>query len=143
MTMRSLYSGISGLKSQANAIDVVGNNIANVNTTGFRRARLTFSDTFSQTLSGAVGATATKGGINPRQIGLGVQTGSIDTIFTQGNSQQTGRLLDLSIQGSGFFQLTDGEGGAFYSRAGNFGLDEQGYLTNPGNGLRLVGRIAN
>jgi len=143
MTLRSLYSGISGLRAQSSAIDVVGNNIANVNTTGFRRARLTFSDMFYNTLSGAVGASSTSGGVNPRQVGLGVKTDAIDTIFTQGNTQQTGRTFDLSISGSGFFQLTDGEGGAFFTRAGNFGLDEMGFVTKPGDGLRLVGRIAN
>jgi len=142
MTIRSLFSGISGLQAQTNAIDAIGNNIANVNTVGFRRARITFSDLFSQTLSGAVGATATQGGVNPRQIGLGVQTDSIDTVFTQGNPQQTGRLLDLSIRGSGFFQLTNGEGGSFFTRAGNFGLDELGFVTKPGSGLRLMGQIA-
>jgi flagellar hook protein FlgE len=143
MTIRSLFSGISGLQAQANAIDTIGNNIANVNTVGFRRARLTFSDLFYDTVSGAVGASATSGGINPRQIGLGVQSDSIDTIFTQGNPQQTGRLLDLSIKGSGFFEVRDSTGGNFFTRAGNFGLDESGFITKPGNGLRLVGQIAN
>lgn len=143
MTIRSMYSGISGLQSQSNALDVIGNNISNVNTVGFRRARLTFSDLFSETLSGATGATATRGGTNPRQIGLGVKTDSIDTIFTQGNPQQTGRLLDLAIRGGGFFALTDGTGGQFYTRAGNFGLDEQGFITKPGSGLRLIGQVAN
>jgi flagellar hook protein FlgE len=142
MTLRSLYSGISGLRTQANAIDVTGSNIANVNTTGYRRARITFSDSFVQTLRGAVAPNGGNGGLNPLQIGLGVKTDSVDSIFTQGNTQQTGRLLDLAIQGGGFFQLTDGNGGSFFTRAGNFGLDEQGFVTKPGNGLRLVGRTA-
>ncbi|MCG3197612.1 MAG: flagellar hook-basal body complex protein [Candidatus Omnitrophica bacterium] len=143
MTIRSLYSGISGLRGQANAIDTIGNNIANVNTTGYRRARLTFSDLFSQTLSGAAGATGGRGGINPRQIGLGVRTDAIDTVFTQGSPQQTGRLLDLAIRGGGFFALSDGAGGTFFTRAGNFGLDEEGFITRPGNGFRLLGQVAN
>lgn len=143
MTVRSLYSGVSGLRTQSNAIDTIGNNIANVNTVGFRRARMTTADLFSATLSSASGATATRGGVNPRQIGLGVQTDSIDTIFTQGNPQQTGRLLDLSIRGGGFFQLADESGAAYYTRAGNFGLDEMGYVTKPSTGLRLIGQVAN
>ncbi|KXK34110.1 MAG: flagellar hook-basal body complex protein [Candidatus Omnitrophica bacterium] len=143
MTIRSLYSGVSGLRTQSNAIDTIGNNIANVNTVGFRRARMTSADLFSATLSSASGATATRGGINPRQIGLGTQTDSIDTIFTQGNPQQTGRLLDLAIRGGGFFQLADGNGATYFTRAGNFGLDEMGYVTKPSSGLRLIGQIAN
>lgn len=142
MTVRSMYSGISGLKAQANAIDTIGNNIANVNTVGFRRARLTTADLFSQTLSGATGATATRGGVNPVQVGLGVKTDTIDTIFTQGNSQQTERLLDLTINGGGFFQLADGEGRSYFTRAGNFNLDELGYVTKASSGLRLIGQIA-
>ncbi len=143
MTVRSMYSGVSGLRATANTIDVIGNNIANVNTVGFRKARATTSDLFSQTLSGATGATATTGGTNPVQIGLGVKTDTIDTIFTQGNTQETERLLDLTINGSGFFQLTDGEGGSYFTRAGNFSLDELGYVTQSSTGYRLIGQIAN
>ncbi|MCA9434902.1 MAG: flagellar hook-basal body complex protein [Candidatus Omnitrophica bacterium] len=143
MTLRSLFSGVSGLRSQSNAMDAIGNNIANVNTVGYKRARITFADLLYQTISGATGASEQQGGTNPVQIGLGVRTDSVDTIFTQGNSQQTGRLLDLSIRGGGFFQLTDGNGGAFFTRAGNFSLDEEGYITMPGSGLRLLGQLAN
>lgn len=143
MTVRSMYSGVSGLRATANNIDVIGNNIANVNTVGYRKARLTTADLFSQTLSGATGATATRGGTNPVQIGLGVKTDTIDTIFTQGNTQETERLLDLSINGSGFFMLSDGEGGSYYTRAGNFSLDELGYVTQSSTGYRLIGQIAN
>lgn len=143
MALRSLFSGVSGLRAQSNAMDVIGNNIANVNTAGYKRSRITFSDLLYQTVSGATASTGQRGGTNPVQFGLGVRTNSVDNIFTQGNSQQTGRLLDLSIRGGGFFQLTDGAGGAFFTRAGNFSLDEQGYITSPGSGLRLLGQPAN
>ena len=143
MTLRSLFSGVSGLRAQSNALDTIGNNIANVNTTGYKRARITFSDLLYQTTAGATGASEQRGGTNPVQVGLGVRTGTVDSIFTQGNSQQTGRLLDLSIRGGGFFQLTDGNSGSFFTRAGNFSLDEEGFITAPGSGLRLLGQIAN
>ncbi len=142
MTLRSLFSGVSGLRGLQTAIDVIGNNIANVNTTGFKAGRVTFSDLFSQTLSGAAGAAGGRGGINPKQIGLGTRVASVDNIFTQGSLQTTGRLLDLAVQGNGFFALTDGKGGSFYTRAGNFSLDEQGFITNPANGYRLMGLLA-
>ncbi|MBE7559989.1 flagellar hook-basal body complex protein [bacterium] len=142
MTLRSLFSGVSGLRGLQTAIDVIGNNIANVNTTGFKAGRVTFADLFSQTVSGAAGAAAGRGGINPKQIGLGTRVASVDNIFTQGSLQTTGRLLDLAIQGNGFFALTDGKGGQFYTRAGNFSLDEQGFITNPANGYRLMGLLA-
>ncbi len=143
MTLRSLFSGVSGLQAQSNALDTIGNNIANVNTVGYKRARITFADLLYQNMAGATGATAQLGGTNPVQIGLGVRTDTVDSIFTQGNSQQTGRMLDLSIRGDGFFQLSTGEGGAFFTRAGNFSLDEQGFITQPGTGLRLIGQVAN
>lgn len=141
MTMRSLYSGVSGLRSLQTSIDVIGNNIANVNTIGFKAGRVTFSDLFSQTINGAQSPSGDRGGINPRQVGLGVQVGSIDTIFTQGSIQTTNRLLDLAIQGNGFFALSDGQR-QFYTRAGNFVIDGEGFLSAPGTGLRVLGRNA-
>ena len=139
MTIRALFSGVSGLRGLQTAIDVIGNNIANVNTTGYKSGRVVFSDLFSQTISGAAGPANSRGGINPQQIGLGTQVSSIDNIFTQGSLQTTGRLLDLAVQGNGFFALTDGRGGEFLTRAGAFALDKEGYVVNPGNGFRLLG----
>ena len=107
--MRSLYSGVSGLKNHQNRMDVVGNNISNVNTTGFKSSRVTFSDTLSQTLSGASAPQGTLGGINPKQIGLGSSLASIDTVFTDGSVQNTGVNTDLCLSGSGLFVVANGE----------------------------------
>lgn len=106
--MRSLYSGVSGLKNHQTRMDVVGNNISNVNTTGFKSSRVTFSDTLSQTLSGASAPTDNGGGTNPKQIGLGSATSSIDTLFTDGSVQSTGVNTDLCLSGNGLFVVKDG-----------------------------------
>jgi len=142
MTVQSIFSGLSGLTAMGHNIDVIGNNIANVNTTGFRASRPTFNDIFYQTLYSGSGSTGSVGGTNPLQIGTGVKLDSVDTIFTQGSSQSTGRLLDLAIYGQGFFVLKNGAGQEFLTRAGNFSLDDQGYLVDPGSGYRLLGRVA-
>lgn len=155
--LRSMYSGISGLKNFQTKLDVIGNNISNVNTYGFKKGRTVFKDMISQTTSGASAATATRGGVNPKQVGLGSQVASIDTIHTGGSLQSTGRVLDLAISGDGFFQVADGTGAnptatpptgptayatsKLYSRAGNFYLDSLGYLVN-GDGKYLVGTAA-
>lgn len=136
--MRSLYSGVSGMQNHQTRMDVIGNNIANVNTTGFKRGRVDFQDMISQQLSGAASPTTEVGGVNPKEVGLGVQTAAIDTIFTQGNLQSTGVSTDIAIQGNGFFILKNGEE-SFYTRAGAFSLDEDGTLVNPANGLRVQG----
>ncbi|MFB5660559.1 flagellar basal body rod protein FlgG [Alteribacillus sp. HJP-4] len=128
--LRSMYSGISGMRNFQQKLDVTGNNIANVNTFGFKKGRATFKDMVSQQMAGATaGDPAGRGGSNPRQIGLGSQMGSVDTINTQGSLQNTNRELDLGISGEGYFMLDDGED-TFYSRAGNFYLDENGTLVN-------------
>ena len=101
--MRSLYSGVSGLKNHQTRMDVVGNNISNVNTTGFKSSRVTFSDTLSQTLSGASAPTDNTGGTNPKQIGLGSSVSSIDTLFTDGSVQNTGKNTDLCLSGDVLF----------------------------------------
>lgn len=142
MTVRSLYVGLTGLTAMGQGIDVISNNIANVNTVGFKAGRASFDDIFYQTMFIGTGATENRGGINPRQLGVGVKTGSIETIFTQGSHQNTGRLMDLSIQGDGFFVLRDNAGQEFLSRAGNFSLDNEGFVVDPANGYRLVGRPA-
>src|SRR6185312_11702120 len=126
--LRSMYSGISGMKNFQTKLDVIGNNIANVNTYGFKKGRVTFKDMVNQTISGASAPSQGKGGINPQQVGLGSQLATIDTIDTQGSLQSTGRVLDLAIQGDGYIVVAEGrpgEGGAFsptstyYTRAGN------------------------
>lgn len=136
--MRSLYSAVSGLQNHQIRMDVIGNNISNVNTTGFKKGRVTFQDMLSQTMSGAARPTEDKGGINPKQIGLGMVVASIDTLHTQGSMQTTGVNTDMAISGSGFFILKDGDR-SFYTRAGNFGLDKNGLLVNPATGLRVQG----
>ena len=129
--MRSMFAGVSGLRSHQAMMDVVGNNIANVNTTGFKAAQVTFAEAISQTLSGASGSTDTRAGINPTQIGLGVNLGGVDRVFTQGASQVTGRTTDLAIQGDGFFVMEAG-GERTYTRSGVFNFDDAGNLTAAG-----------
>lgn len=136
--MRSLFSGVSGLVNHQVRMDVLGHNIANVNTYGYKKERVSFDTLLSQTLSGAAAPTAQKGGVNPRQVGLGMKIASIDKVFTQGALQTTGVNLDLAIQGDGFFILRDGEQ-TYYTRAGSFGLDRNGTLVNPANGMRVQG----
>ncbi len=136
--MRSLYSGVSGMQNHQTRMDVLGNNIANVNTTGFKRGRVNFQDLLSQQMSGAAKPTDELGGVNPKEVGLGMNVASIDTIHTQGSLQTTGVQTDVAIQGNGFFVLKAGEK-SFYTRAGTFGLDNQGTLVNPANGMRVQG----
>jgi flagellar hook protein FlgE len=140
--MRSLFAAISGLKNHQTFMDVVGNNIANVNTTGFKQARVTFQDILSQTVRGATGPQAGRGGVNPEQIGLGVAISGIDTIQTQGTLQSTGKLTDMAIQGDGYFVMNDGKQN-FYTRDGAFDLGIDGTLVNPSSGLHVMGWQAN
>ncbi|WP_164668989.1 flagellar basal body rod protein FlgG [Virgibacillus doumboii] len=162
--LRSMYAGISGMKGFQTKLDVIGNNIANVNTVGFKKGRVTFQDMMSQMSSGAQGPTATRGGVNPAQIGLGSQTGSIDNIHTQGFRQTTNRTLDFQLEGDGMFVVAsdivrDDQNGfvpnntneidlisledsnVSYTRAGNFYLDTNGNVVNP-DGLYLMGYAA-
>jgi len=135
--MRSLFSAISGLKGHQTMMDIVGNNIANVNTTAYKTGRITFQDIISQTLRGAQ-APGANGGLNPMQVGLGMQTGSIDTIMTQGNLQSTGKPTDLAIQGDGYFALTvPGSATPLYTRDGNFTIDANGDLVHASTGYKL------
>ncbi|GMQ60480.1 flagellar hook protein FlgE [Vallitalea sediminicola] len=135
--MRSMYSGVSGLRIHQTRMDVIGNNIANVNTTGFKSGRVTFNEIFSQTLQGASGASDSIGGRNPMQVGLGANISSIDTLMTEGAAQRTDNPLDMKIEGDGFFILNSA-GGFKFSRAGAFRLDEVGNLVNP-EGLNVMG----
>ena len=139
--MRSLYNGISGLRNHQVRLDVIGNNIANVNTVGFKAGRITFEETLAQTLQGATRPPGDQGGINPVQVGLGMSIGSIDTLFSQGNIESTGQQTDLAIQGNGFFVVSDGNSNLF-TRAGSFQYDAEGYLVNPSNGWKLQGILA-
>lgn len=138
--LRSMYSGISGLKNFQTKLDVIGNNIANVNTYGFKKGRVVFKDLMSQTQSGASGPTGTLGGVNAKQIGLGSQLAAIDTIHDGGSLQSTGRGLDLAIEGEGFFIASGYDADSTgpitpitdlkYTRAGNFYFDKDGFLVN-------------
>lgn len=139
--MRSLWAGVSGMQNHQTRMDVIGNNIANVNTTGFKKGRVDFQDMISQQLSGAAAPTTEVGGVNPKEVGLGVQTAAIHNIFTQGNLQSTGVGTDVAIQGNGFFVLKNGEK-SFYTRNGAFGIDKDGTLVNPANGYRVQGWMA-
>ena len=139
---KSLYSGVSGLGANLTNLDVIGNNIANSNTVGFKTGRVTFNEMLTQTIKSAsrpIGGGL--GGTNPQQVGLGTQVGSIDTNFNQGNFRTTGKKTDLAIQGSGFFILNDGQSNV-YTRAGIFGLDSENTLVNPATGMRVQGVMA-
>ncbi|MFW5994998.1 MAG: flagellar hook-basal body complex protein, partial [Spirochaetia bacterium] len=136
--MRSLYSGVSGLQNHQTRMDVIGNNVSNVNTNGYKRGRATFQDLISQRIQGAASPDARRGGVNPQQVGLGMNVATIDTLHEQGSLESTGQKDDLAIQGDGFFVLRDGED-QVYTRAGNFGLDSDGTLVNPANGMRVQG----
>lgn len=163
--LRSMYSGISGMKVNQTKLDVIGNNISNVGTTGFKSSRARFSDMLNQNASDAMAPSQNKGGVNASQVGLGVQLASIDAVMTQGNMQSTGRALDLAIDGDGFFMVSKGPsitGNALevnhragthtiteqslsnsgselmYSRDGSFILDNEGNLLT-GDGYRILG----
>ncbi|WP_078430716.1 flagellar hook protein FlgE [Alkalihalobacterium alkalinitrilicum] len=135
--LRSMYSSIGGLKNFQTKLDVIGNNIANVNTFGYKKGRTTFQDIMSQQITGATTPTADRGGTNPMQVGLGGTIATIDTIHTQGSMQSTGRSLDVAVSGDGFFVVNNGNLNS-YTRAGNIYLDQNGTLVN-GDGLRVMG----
>ncbi|MHB8170472.1 MAG: flagellar hook protein FlgE [Thermincolia bacterium] len=135
--MRSMFAGVSGLRNHQIRMDVIGNNIANVNTAGFKKSRVTFQDMLNQTVQGASSPQGNRGGTNPQQVGLGMTIASIDTIQTQGNLQSTGKMTDLAVQGDGFFMLGIGSD-VVYTRAGMFDVDTNGNLVNPA-GLKVQG----
>ena len=139
--MRSLFSGVSGLQNHQTRMDVIGNNISNVNTTGFKRGRVNFQDIFYQQLQGAARPTEELGGVNPKAVGLGMSIASIDTIHIQGALQTTGVQTDLAIMGNGFFILDD-RGTQLFTRAGAFTVDSGGILVNPANGMKVQGWMA-
>ena len=136
--MSAFFSSVSGLKSQTTSLNVIANNISNVNTTGYKSSRVSFSDLLSQTLSSASGSTATTGGTNPVQIGLGVSVASTDTNMTTGSTQSTGVATDVAISGEGFFVVSNGTDGSYlYTRQGDMTVDEDGNLTV--NGYKVCG----
>lgn len=137
----ALFTGVTGLKAQQLKLDVVANNIANVNTIGYRGSRVLFQDLFSQTLRGGSAAVDNFGGTNPLQVGLGVQVGSIDVQHEQGSLLTTGKASDLAIQGNGFFVLNNGIR-TVYSRDGSFSINANGELVDPSTGFKVQGFLA-
>lgn len=136
--MSTFSTAITGLKAYQTDLGVIGNNIANANTTGYKASRAQFSDLLVQTLQGATPPSGGTGGIDPKQIGAGVIVGGIQNIQTQGAIEPTGRSSDLAIQGEGFFVLSNGEG-QIYTRVGTFELDATGNLVDSGTGLKVQG----
>jgi flagellar hook protein FlgE len=138
--MRSMYSGVSGLRAHQLKMDIIGNNIANVNTVGFKGQRVTFQEVYNQTIKGAGSPQAGKGGTNSQQVGLGISLASIDTFHMRGAVQRTDNTTDLAINGDGFFITSDSADylSRSYTRAGNFNLDEDGNLV-AANGYKVLG----
>ena len=139
--MRALFAAIGGLRNHITFMDVVGNNIANVNTAGFKSSRVTFADALSQTFAGASAPTIDRGGTNPVQVGLGMNLRGIDVFQSQGALQSTGKITDFAIQGNGFFILKDGAR-SFYTRDGAFDVPLSAELVNPTNGFKVQGWAA-
>lgn len=141
--MRSMFSGVSGLKVHQTKMDVIGNNIANVNTVGYKSQRVTFSDVFSQTISASSSANdeTGRGGVNAMQVGLGVNVSSIDMLMTQGAAQRTDNPFDLMINGDGFIVVGDATG-QYFTRSGALRQDDDGNLVIS-NGMKVQGWLAN
>ncbi len=141
--MRSMFSAVSGLRAHQTRMDVIGNNIANVNTVGFKGSRVTFQEVFSQTLRGAGSPQGGKGGTNPQQVGLGINVASMDTFHIRGAVERTDYNTDLMVNGDGFFIVADDPNflNRSYSRAGNFALDQAGNLVTA-EGYRVLGYMA-
>ena len=142
--MRSLFSGISGLRNHQTRMDVIGNNIANVNTAGYKTARVIFQDIFSQNIADGMANQQTIGGTNPMQVGLGIRLSTVDIIHSRATFQRTDKETDMMINGDGFFIVGQqnpetGQYETFYTRAGNFDLDNEGYLVTS-NGFYVMGR---
>jgi flagellar hook protein FlgE len=141
-----MFAAISGLKQHQVMLDVTANDIANVNTLGYKSARVTFADSLTQMQRGAAGANTNTGGSNAAQVGLGVGLGSIDNLMTSGARQTTGNPLDVAIDGDGFFQIGEGQpttdqspiAATAYTRAGNFSISTEGYLTTQ-SGQYVIG----
>ncbi|RYL92955.1 flagellar hook-basal body complex protein [Sporolactobacillus sp. THM19-2] len=130
MLLRSLGSGVSGLKNFQTALDVIGNNISNVSTAGFKKGRVNFQDLFSEQTKGASAIGGNASSVNAVQVGLGSQASSIDNIVTDGTVNPTGNPYDLAIHGEGYFLVQDEDGNSYYTRAGDFKLNVNGELVN-------------
>src|SRR5262245_54347084 len=137
MVTTSLYTGLTGLRLHQAYIDIIGNNLANVSTAGFRGARPTFSDILSFTVRSGSGPSGNLGGLNPLQIGHAATVSTIDTDVNQGTFDDTGRPLDVAIEGHGFFTLTDGDR-RYYTRVGTFGVDNDRTLVDLRTGLHVM-----
>ena len=136
--VKSLFTGVTGLKSHQQRMDMIGNNIANVNTVGYKTDVMTFADVYYQTKRNPSAPTATLGGINPRTVGYGVKVSSVEANLTQSGFNFTDSKTDIALDGQGFFQVQDGAGNIYYTRAGNFKFDSAGYLVNA-EGYHVLG----
>lgn len=140
--IQAMYNGVSGLRAHKTQMDVISNNIANINTVGFKSSRVNFREALSQTIRGATApSSGGMGGTNPVQIGLGTGVGSIDVTLTQGSLLPTGKSTDVAIEGNGFLILGDGQAKS-YTRDGSFQLDAEGNLVSSGSGLKVLGWTA-
>lgn len=135
--MKSLYSGVSGLKTHNQRMDVIGNNIANVNTTAYKTSTVTFKDVFYQNKTNASSGDALNGGTNANQVGYGVSLGTISQVMTQSGFTYSDRVTDCAIEGEGFFQVMDAAGNIMYTRSGVFTIDNYGNLTDPNGNIVL------
>ena len=136
--VKSLYTGVSGMKTHQQKMDVIGNNIANVNTTGYKTNVVTFADVYYQTKKTPSGASTTLGGVNPVQVGYGVKLNTTTPNMTQSGFTFSDSIYDMAIDGEGFFQVMDGAGNILYTRAGIFNVDEEGNLVNA-SGYKVLG----
>lgn len=136
--MKSLYSGVAGMKTHNQRMDVIGNNVSNVNTTGYKTSTVTFKDVYYQTKAGASSGSATSGGTNPTQIGYGSSLGTVNQVMTQSGFTYSDSVYDCAIEGEGFFQVIDEAGNIFYTRSGVFSVDSYGNLTDA-NGYIVLG----
>jgi flagellar hook protein FlgE len=140
--MASLFAGVSGLRNHQVKMNVIANNISNINTIGYKPGRVTFQEALVQTIKGAGRPSTIQGGTNPVQLGLGMQVGTIDTLFQQGGLELTGQVTDLALQGAGFFILGDSNGNRFYTRAGSFGFDGNSTMVDLSSGKYVLGKMA-
>ncbi|MCP4271583.1 MAG: flagellar hook-basal body complex protein, partial [Gammaproteobacteria bacterium] len=138
MSTSSLVAAISGLNTSQISLNVLGVTLANSHTSGFKSSRVSFANSLSQTMKAATAPSTDIGGTNPIQVGTGTKVSSIDKNFTQGNMTPTGRPFDLSIDGDGFFMLSDGSQN-FFTRVGSFNLDKNNDLVDSGTGLKVLG----
>lgn len=138
--LKSMFSAVTGLRSHQTMMDVIGNNIANVNTAGFKSSRVLFNDLYYQTLSSASAPSANIGGTNPSQIGYGASVGAVQIINTRSGYQQTSRALDMYISGEGYFTVSSPSGALSYTRVGAFEFDAEGSLLDA-NGNYVMGLV--